>query len=212
MHPAEETLLAFATGEADLPHRVLLEGHLDTCAECRETVREMRRPGGVLLGSSPAAPVSESLWTRLKEQVAKIPPSAELAKPSPLARYPIPPSALAEIPIDREPRWRWLGAPGARGTVLWRDPGTGSYLLLGRMKPEHHFPRHRHPGWEDLLVLSGGYEDQFGHFDAGEYMAYAPGSEHRPYILPGDECWVLTRLEKPVEFLGWRGWAQKMFS
>ncbi len=212
MHPTEETLLAFASGEADLPHRVLIEGHMDVCAACRETVRELRHPGGALLTAATPSPASSSLWMRLKEQVSKLPPSIELSKPSPLARYPIPPSALAEIPFEREPRWRWLGAPGARGTVLWRDPQTGSYLLLGRMRPEHHFPRHRHPGWEELLVLSGGYEDQYGHFDAGEYVAYPPGSEHHPFILPGEECWVLTRLEKPVEFFGWRGLAQKLLT
>jgi|SRR5918992_1209281 anti-sigma factor ChrR (cupin superfamily) len=42
MHPSEEILLAVASGRADIPHRVLMEGHLDGCAGCHATLGEIR--------------------------------------------------------------------------------------------------------------------------------------------------------------------------
>jgi putative transcriptional regulator len=72
------------------------------------------------------------------------------------------------------------------------------------------FPRHLHPGREDVLVLKGGYEDERGHYEAGEYAVYEPGSVHRPATARDEECWILIRLEKPIRLLGWRGWVQSL--
>ena len=71
---------------------------------------------------------------------------------------------------------------------------------------------HLHVGPEDIVVLTGGYEDHLGHYEAGQYVAYEPGSEHQTVVEPGDTCWTLTRLEQPNRFLGWRGWLQRLRS
>lgn len=213
-HPPEETLLSLVSGEADLPHRVLLEGHLDSCADCRGTVREMHQAGASLLRSLPGERPPAALWERLRARIA-VPALSLEATREIYSRYPLPEGALRELPdlsALGEPRWRWAGARGAYVSVLCRDPHTGSMLVLGHMPPEHYYPRHMHPGTEDILVLTGGFEDHLGHYEAGEYTAYPPGSEHRPWIVPGAECWTLTRLEKPVRFLGWRGWVQRLVS
>ena len=76
----------------------------------------------------------------------------------------------------------------------------------------HPFPRHRHPGGEDVVVLHGAYEDAYGDWRQGVYSIYTgPGSEHRPVTHGPDECWILTRLPQPVEFTGWRGILQRVF-
>ncbi len=219
MHPAEETLLAFVSGEADLPRRVLIEGHLDDCLECRATVRSLSVPGARLFAglatdgplASPSAGPSSGLWERLRTRVERLgPPSERIA--SPLAKYPLPAGALRELGEqgEHEPRWRFGGALGAAFSVLFRDPGSGSLLLLGRMKPAKFFPAHRHTGMEEILILRGGFEDQYGDFTAGMYASYEAGTSHRPWIDEQEPCWTLSRLEKSVEFLGWRGVAQKL--
>ncbi len=219
MHPPEETLLAFVSGEADLPRRVVIEGHLDGCPDCRAAVRSLSVPGARLFaglasdGSSagPSAGPNSRLWDRLRSQVERIgPPPVPAA--SPLAPYPLPAGALRELGEqgEREPRWRFAGALGAAFSVLFRDPGNGSLLLLGRMKPAKFFPAHRHTGMEEILILRGGFEDQYGDFTAGMYATYEAGTSHRPWIDEQEPCWTLSRLEKPVEFLGWRGLAQKL--
>jgi len=209
VHPPEETLLSFVSGEADLPARVVLEGHLDGCPDCRETVRSLRAPGARLfdsLGGEGGAP--SGLWQRLERRVAALGPPAR-PEASPLAGYPVPAGAIRELADDsRVPHWRLIF--GGRFAVLHRDRASGSMLILGRSRPARFVPRHRHVGSEEVLVLRGGFEDQYGHFEAGMYASYEAGTEHRPWIEDKEPCWMLARLEKPVEFTGWRGWVQKL--
>lgn len=205
MHPPEEILTTFANGGTDLPHRVLVEAHLESCASCRAAVAEIGAPGGALLSGIPAEPVPDYVWRRLRATIAALPPAPEPFPPG----IPLPQSARREIP-PREIRWRRLPARGARVALLARDPYSGSVLLLAHMPPRRTFPLHVHQGPEDVLVLAGGYADQFGTFEAGAYVAYPAGSEHGPITEPDEECWTLTRLERPNLFRGWRGWMQRL--
>lgn len=214
VHPSEEILLSFVSGEADLARRVVLEGHLDGCPECRAAVRSLAAPGARLFAGLPGEPPgSPRLWERLRARVAEIgPPPAPEA--SPLAGCPVPAGALREMaelgPTLRAPNWRFAGALGAAFAILSKDAKTGAMLLLGKMKPAKFYPEHRHLGMEEILILRGGFEDQYGDFTAGMYTAYEPGTVHRPWIDEQEPCWTLSRLEKPVEFLGWRGVAQRL--
>lgn len=208
MHPPEETLLAVAAGEADVAHRVLVEAHAASCRECREELAALAMPGGALLLAVGAAAPPPAVWQRL---VARLPAPAAAA-PSPLAGTPMPPEARLELPDLRPLRWRRLPARGARITRLWTDPASGTSLLLGHMPGGRSFPRHRHPGGEDVVVLGGAYDDDHGRWQTGDYGVYAPGSEHRPLTERPHECWILTRLPQPVEFLGWRGVLQRAVS
>ncbi len=212
MHPPEETLLSFVSGEADFARRALIEGHLDGCPECRDSVRSLRAPGAHLFAPTPGESGPSQLWERLRSKVKAIGPPPTLAD-SPLAGYPLPAGALREIVGEKvavEPRWHFAGTIGAAFTVISRDVRSGTILMLGRMKPGKFFPEHRHPGMEEILILRGGLEDQYGDFTAGMYATYEPGTVHRPWIDEKEPCWLLSRLEKPVEFLGWRGVAQRI--
>jgi putative transcriptional regulator len=209
MHPPEELLLAVASGHADLPHRVLVEGHLDACAACRSAVAELSAPGGALLAGLAAAPPPDRLWERLRREVAALPPGRGPDDPL-LAGLPLPPGVRRELPPLPAIPWRRLPVRGARLAVLLRDRVTGSALVLGHLPARRFFPRHLHTGPEDVLILAGGYADQFGSFEAGAYGCYAPGTQHRPFTEPDEECWTLLRLEKPNRFLGWRGLAMRL--
>jgi putative transcriptional regulator len=209
VHPSEELLVAAASGQADLPHRVMVEGHLDGCAACRAAVAGISAPGGALLASLPAVHPPDVLWERLRAQISALPPEGPAMNPA-LAGLPLPEGARRELPETTALRWRRLPAHPTRYAVLLRDPLTGSALILAHMPPKHGYPAHVHLGPEDILVLAGGYEDRFGTFEAGAWASYAPGSQHRPWTEPHEECWTLTRLEKPNRFLGWRGWLQRL--
>jgi putative transcriptional regulator len=211
MHPPEETLLALASGEADLPLRATVEGHLSSCPACRATLGELTAAGAALLRGLPSGPPPDPLWEKILSRVA--PGDREPASAlDPLAALPLPAGTRRELPPSRDLRWRSAWAPKARYALLARERATGTLLFVGHMPPGRHFPRHRHLGREDVLVLAGGYEDQRGRYEAGEYAVYEPGSEHRPATEPGEECWILFRLEAPVRFLGWRGALQRLLT
>lgn len=226
MHPTEEILLGVASGESDLPRRVLVEGHLDGCASCRATMAELTLPGSALLrGLDGQAPPS-GLWQGLLGRVGRLPqaataPGADAAPGAPpvraldpeVAAMPLPTSVRCELPalatLRRFP-WRWALAPGAWYAELARDPWTRSVLVLGYLAPRSFLPAHRHLAQEDVLVMAGGFDDRQGRHEAGEYAIYEAGSEHRPVTEHDEECWCLARLEQPNLLLGWRGWLQRL--
>lgn len=207
MHPSEEILVAVASGQADLPHRVMVEGHLDSCAPCRATLAELSEPGGALLASLPVAPPPAALWEQLRARIQTTPQGGPAADPA-LSVFPLSEGARREMPPIGPLRWHRIPLHPARYAVLFRDHASGSALLIGHMPPRRGVPEHLHLGPEDILVLAGGYEDHTGSFETGAWGSYAPGTQHKPVTEPGEECWTLTRLEKPNLFLGWRGWLQ----
>lgn len=206
VHPAEEVLLELASGEADLPQRVLIEGHLAACPACHAAAGELARPGGALLRALPGEPLPDHLWQRVLGEVQRRqPPAAD-----PFAEIPLAPGARAELASVPAPRWRSVWALGARYAVLARDRGTGAFLIAAHMPPSRAFPRHFHPSREDVVVLSGGYVDEAGRYEAGDYAVYPPGTCHRPATEPDEGCWILSRITEPLRFLGWRGWLQRI--
>jgi putative transcriptional regulator len=231
-HPTEEILLGVASGDADLPRRVLVEGHLGGCASCRATLAEMTLPGAALLrGIDGEAPPPE-LWDGICRRIAPAsrtqpgPPGAPgaaggevlvlpAANPlsSEVAALPLPANVRRELPVLatlRRVPWRWALAPGAWYAELARDRWSESVLLLGYLAPGRWLPEHLHLAQEDVLVLAGGFDDAQGRHEAGEYAIYQAGSTHRPVTEPDEACWCLARLERANLLLGWRGWAQRL--
>gem|GEM_PF-747396 len=62
-------------------------------------------------------------------------------------------------------------------------PSTGGMGVLIRMEPGCGYPAHRHLDFEDVLILAGGYRDEFGQFLQGTYLRYPPQSAHTPVAL-----------------------------
>ncbi len=75
--------------------------------------------------------------------------------------------------------------------------GMASALL--RYQPGATVPRHRHPGWEHIIILQGGQIDDNGSHGPGTLLASQPGSSHA--IAAPEGCVVLAIWEKPVEFI-----------
>ncbi len=203
-HPSSDTLLEHATGQLDLALRAIVETHLDHCADCRTEVAACAAPGGAWLaarGGEVAPP--PALWERLRAQLPERPAA-------PVDGLPLPAAARGELPALGKVRWWRALLGGAKMAVLHDDAERGVKLMIGRMPPGRVFPRHEHLGFEQMVVLSGGYDDERGEFLAGDFEVYEPGTAHGPQTLDGDDCWILFRIDGPVRFRGWRGWIQRL--
>ena len=117
-HVPIETLAEHAAGHVDLALRVLIEAHLDLCAECRAEQASLVAPGGRLLAESvPAAPPPE-LWSRIEAATISTAHSPCTRESTTVSRKPIPlrassswKSCQAAVPaLDTTPtrRGTWL--------------------------------------------------------------------------------------------------------
>ena len=71
--------------------------------------------------------------------------------------------------------------------------GFGSeQVALVRWAPGTLFQPHIHVGGEEILVLEGVFQDEFGTYPAGTWLRNPPGSMHRPWSESGCTIWVKT--------------------
>lgn len=97
-----------------------------------------------------------------------------------------------ELAVDAERvPWRPTRTPGVEWYVVHseapeltagRKKASDSTVLI-RMQPGHGYPPHRHLDVEEVLVLAGGYEDDLGRYERGDYVRYPAGSVHAPVAL-----------------------------
>lgn len=92
-----------------------------------------------------------------------------------------PQGGVERMMLDR------LGAEKARATSIVR------------YAPDSHFSPHRHPGGEEILVLSGTFSDEDGDYPAGWYVRNPPGSSHEPFSREGATIFVKLWQMPPEE-------------
>ena len=82
--------------------------------------------------------------------------------------------------------WTESPTPGVSRRMLFRigDEKARATSIV-RYAPDSHFPRHGHPGGEEILVLDGVFQDESGDYPAGSYIRNPPGSAHSPASKPG---------------------------
>jgi anti-sigma factor ChrR (cupin superfamily) len=89
--------------------------------------------------------------------------------------------------------------PGVERHVLY-DTQVGTSAALLRYAPGAHSPRHRHPGYEHIYVVSGSQRDERGHYKAGTLIVNEPGTEHR--VISDEGCVVLLIWQQPIVVVG----------
>ena len=191
-HPPRGTLRAYAEGEVELTKRLLVEAHLALCPECPRLVAQYWEGGPGL----PAATVSDEtrlpafdqVWTAVEQAVPRdVSPAGAV----------LPPTLLAALPDPAGWRWTAARSEGARFALLVRDTETASALYVCYIPPRSRFPRHRHLGLEENVVLAGCYQSGDVRVEAGDWVIGAPDTEHTPTTRPDEDCWCLSRLEAP---------------
>jgi anti-sigma factor ChrR (cupin superfamily) len=82
----------------------------------------------------------------------------------------------------------WVASPqaGVERVMLDRLGGEDARATsIVRYAPGSRFPRHAHPGGEEILVLAGTFTEGTHDFPAGWYLRNPPGSAHEPSSAEG---------------------------
>lgn len=86
--------------------------------------------------------------------------------------------------------WRQGLVPGLQVLPLHQH-GT-EHVALVRWAPGTYFNAHRHWGGEEILVLEGTFQDEFGDYPAGSWLRSPHLSQHTPFSEQGCLIWVKT--------------------
>lgn len=177
---SEMDVCAFADPDAEICKR--FRAHLSTCDSCSKELLETQNALNFLPLGLPQAPLRRELKQKILGQIA-----AEARPNAGLFNF----DALDWKPSD---------IPGLRFHWLRRDE-TGTTAALVRISPGHFFPNHRHIGPEDSLVLQGGFRDNRGQYERGDYVHYEAGSVQTGLqALDDEECILFVVNQQGIEF------------
>lgn len=90
----------------------------------------------------------------------------------------------------------WIGSPaeGVMRKPLEREATeSGQVTSVVQFKPGSSFNAHKHPKGEEILVLSGVFQDEYADYPAGTYLRNPPGTAHSPKCTEG--CEILVKLD-----------------
>jgi len=88
--------------------------------------------------------------------------------------------------------WRQGMVEGLTVLPLYSQPNHPENMALVRWQPDTYFPQHTHPGGEEILVLEGTFEDDFGQYPTGSWIRSPHLSKHNPYSKVG--CLIYVRV------------------
>lgn len=92
-------------------------------------------------------------------------------------------------------RMDWIASPSPgvdRRMLFWVGDEVARATSIVRYAPGSAFPRHIHDGGEEILVLEGTFQDEYGDYPAGSYFRNPPGTSHAPASQDG--CTIFVRL------------------
>jgi len=94
-----------------------------------------------------------------------------------------------EVIDTKNSSWYQGMVPGLNVMPLMRQ-GTGSTLV--RWDPGTYFNPHRHYGGEEIFVVEGLFEDEYGSYPAGSWIRSPHISVHQPFSREGCTIFVKT--------------------
>jgi putative transcriptional regulator len=200
-HPGDELLLPLAAGRLTAGQSLLVDAHLEACAECRERLRTLQAVGGALLDEAEPVTLQPDAWSRTLERI-------DAPAPAAAARAPVShPPLMAGVPRPKALRgcrisgWRWMGA-GMRyaRVVVPHEPDASIYLLL--VGEGRSLPSHTHRGIELTQVLCGAFDDGRAAFGPGDFDTADESVHHQPVVKAGSPCICLAYLGAPLRFDG----------
>jgi anti-sigma factor ChrR (cupin superfamily) len=108
-----------------------------------------------------------------------------------IKRYAFDPDDTAVVRLDTAST-QWLPGLVPGLAVMPLHQHAGEHAALVRWQPETFFQSHAHFGGEEILVLDGVFEDEFGRYPAGSWLRSPHMSRHQPFSREG--CTIFVKV------------------
>ena len=108
-----------------------------------------------------------------------------------IKRYPFEPTDSVVVRVDTA-NTSWLPGRVPGLSVLPLHEHQHEHAALVRWQPGTHFQPHAHFGGEEILVVSGVFEDEYGSYPAGTWIRSPHMSRHQPFCRAGCTIYVKT--------------------
>ena len=200
-HPNQHMLQAYVEGSLDAVDGFTVATHLESCPTCKKQVQELESRYGEALMSLDAFDdnnfddmLNDILQTELAPESAR-----PIRKPTSIEVN----GKTFQLPLslsrfrDKLGEWKSYGGKVYSAPI---DIGDSVRVNLMYISEDVKIPQHTHKGVESTLILHGGFSDEDGHYEAGDYLVKDASIKHSPYTQKGEDCLCLTVLTEPMIF------------
>lgn len=187
-----DTICEFADlyilGSGSTHERADFETHLAECARCQLRVFSIADTLGNFAFRRPSLGAREALLQKIRADVSKD-----------VAIVFEAPGVLAKRAENIE--WVPAGLPGVYAKTLFTDKARGYHTSIVKLDPGTQYPAHRHVGIEEIFVLEGDLEYDFGVIGTGDYCRAEPETIHSlSHTVNG--CVLLVNASTSDQLLG----------
>lgn len=195
-HPSTPLLLDYAAGNVSVAQSICISTHLHFCAHCQQQTMRLDQVGGELLDTLPGDTVDGDLFAQLMQRIDCSAPIRHAVSHLP-NRLPRVLQKLIPQGFDKL-SWQRI----SRSLEVYRlTIGNGdAELALHRIYPGGKVVEHSHRGEELTVVLQGGFFDQHGSYELGDFIRNDENCTHRPAATGDEMCICLSGLSAPIRF------------
>jgi ChrR Cupin-like domain len=176
-----ELLAIYALDALADEEQIAVEDVLDRFPELQQELAEWQLAVSAIPYSAPLVPLADDLKDRLMARIDRTATIAEL-------------EAQAQT-VDWEP---YLSKPGTVLGKLWVDSDRREIQCFVRSLGATQFPRHRHAGEEEIIVLDGDLTIDGKRYQKGDRIYSSSGSAHQPETRNGCFLYLRTSLDDEV--------------
>ncbi|NRF24708.1 cupin domain-containing protein [Vibrio coralliilyticus] len=200
-HPNQHMLQAYVEGSLDAVDGFTVATHLESCPTCKKQVQELESRYGEALMSLDA--FDDNNFDDMLNDILQTEPAPEGARPIRKPTSIEVNGKTFQLPLslsrfrDKLGEWKSYGGKVYSAPI---DIGDSVRVNLMYISEDVKIPQHTHKGIESTLILHGGFSDEDGHYEAGDYLVKDASIKHSPYTQKGEDCLCLTVLTEPMIF------------
>lgn len=200
-HPNQHMLQAYVEGSLDAVDGFTVATHLESCPTCKKQVQELESRYGEALMSLDA--FDDNNFDDMLNDILQTEPAPESVRPIRKPTSIEVNGKTFQLPLslsrfrDKLGEWKSYGGKVYSAPI---DIGHSVRVNLMYISEDVKIPQHTHKGIESTLILHGGFSDEDGHYEAGDYLVKDASIKHSPYTQKGEDCLCLTVLTEPMIF------------
>lgn len=200
-HPPGELLIDYAAGALSPAEALVIDVHLEFCADCRGAARTARDAGGALLDAIEPMALSPAAFQNVLRAIdGDAPTSIEsVIRSAPTFAIKWPAALRERLSATGHAPWRKMPAGFRALRVPFEDQSSRVWVVTA---PGGRGPlSHAHVADEWTVVLEGGFTDETGTYAAGDFAYMGPGEQHRMIAEEGEGCVCLLLVREKPRYL-----------
>jgi putative transcriptional regulator len=200
-HPDTRLLNEYASGTLPLAQSVCVSLHLNYCDQCQRAHQRLQQLGSALFEDLSPQQVDDSLLRSVMSRLDEEPEPLSYQKAE---AQDAPPPLIQRLMKGDYKDLDWQKVSSDVRISRLRTGDVDNEFALYHINAGASIPQHTHKGTELTLVLEGGFSDEEGSYEVGDFVMRDAEQQHTPTAMQDRDCICIGVLDAPIKFTDWK--------